>query len=199
MLSGFCSLTQVFERMIFLAQRSRKVSLVCYSEPTEQQLSGAIRWAYILHDKDFTLDEETGDMKPKKPHYHVYMEFGNPRFLSSIAKEFSLPEAAICKVANTRSTLAYFTHRTVKAMRDNKFMYDATEVFTSDDLEFDFNEVVDSSGSVDWLMIFQQPTLSSAIEVYKAQGLSLDGLQQFKNFVMTYQSVHQISKEGLVF
>lgn len=182
-----------------MSQRSRKVSLVCYTEPTESQLSAAIRWAYILHDKDYTLDEKTGEMKPKKPHYHVYMEFGNPRYLSSVAKEFGLPEAAICKVANTRSTLAYFTHRTAKAMADNKYMYDAAEVFSSDDLEFDFNEIVDSSGSVDWMMIFQQPTLSVAMDMYKAQGLSLDSLQQFKNFVTTYHSVRQIDKEGIAF
>ena len=73
-----------------MSQRSRKVSLVCYEEPTEQQLSSAIRWAYILHDKDMLIDEETGEYKPKKPHYHVYMEFGNPRYLSAISKEFNL-------------------------------------------------------------------------------------------------------------
>lgn len=187
----------IFERVIRMSARSRKVSLVCYEEPTDQQLSGAIRWAYIFHDKDFVLDEKTGEMKPKKPHYHVYMEFGNPRFLSSIAKDFSLPEAAICKVVNTRSTLAYLTHRTVKAMRDNKHMYDSCEVFTSDDLEFDFNEIVDSSVSIDWMLIFQQPTLTSAMDMYKAQGLILDSLQQFKNFATTYYTIRQIDKEGL--
>lgn len=181
-----------------MSQRSRKVSLVCYAEPTESQLSSAIRWAYILHDKDTMLDSESGEMKPKKPHYHVYMEFGNPRYLSSIAKEFDLPEAAICKVANTRSTLAYLTHRTYKAMSVGKYLYDPGEVFTSDDLEFDFSEIVDSSGSVNWLKVFTQPTLTAALDEYKLHGLQLDSLQQFKNFVMTYQSIHQISKEGYV-
>ncbi len=185
--------------MNLVSQRSRKVSLVCYIEPTESQLSSAIRWAYILHDKDYVLDEETGEMKPKKPHYHVYMEFGNPRYLSSVAKEFDLPEAAICKVANTRSTLAYFTHRTAKAIADNKYMYDASEVFSSDDLDFDFNEIVDSSGSVDWLMIFQMPTLGDSIAAYRSQGLQLDSLQQFKNFVQTYYTMRQIEREDYGF
>ncbi len=175
-----------------MSQRSRKVSLVCYVEPTLQQLSGAIRWAYILHDKDMMLDKETGEITPKKPHYHVYMEFGNARYLASVAKEYSLPEAAINKVANTKSTLAYFTHRTAKAMSDNKYLYDPEEVIKSDDMEFDFSEIVDSAECVDWMKIFTMPTLQEAIAEYKKQGEKLDSLQQFKNFVQTYHTMRQL-------
>lgn len=175
-------------------QRSRKISLVCYIEPTTQQLSGAIRWAYILHDKDVIIDKETGEIVPKKPHYHVYMEFGNARYLSSIAKEYDLPEAAINKVANTKSTLAYLTHRTQKAIADNKFLYDASEVVSSDDLEFNFGEIIDSAESVDWLKIFGMPTLNDALAEYKKQGEQLNSLQQFKNFVQTFHTMKQIDK-----
>jgi Plasmid replication protein. len=179
-----------------MTQRSRKVSLVCYTEPTIQQLSGAIRWAYILHDKDINIDKETGEIIPKKNHYHVYMEFGNARYLSSIAKEYDLPEAAINKVANTKSTLAYLTHRTQKAISDNKFLYDSSEVVFSDDMEFDFDEIVDSAESVDWLKIFNMPTLQDAIIEYKKQGEQLNSLQQFKNFVQTFHTMKQIEKEA---
>lgn len=175
--------------------RSRKVSLVCYDEPTLQQLSGAIRWAYILHDKDMMLDKDTGEMTLKKPHYHVYMEFGNPRYLTSVAKEFGLPDAAINKVANTKSTLAYLTHRTQKAIHDGKYMYEPAEVVRSEDMEFDFSEVIDSAESVDWMKIFQMPTLHDAITEYKKQGEELNSLQQFKNFVQTFHTIRQIEKE----
>lgn len=175
--------------------RGRKVSLVCYTQPTEQQLSGAIRWAYILHDKDFVVDASTGEATPKKPHYHVYLEFGNPRYFASIAKEFDLPEAAICKVASTKATLAYLTHRTAKSMKDGKFVYDPGEVVQSEDLEFDFSAVVDSAESVDWMKIFTMPSLHEAIAEYKAQGEELGSLQQFKNFVQTYHTICQINRE----
>ena len=178
-----------------MSQRSRKVSLVCYEQPIDQQLSGAIRWAYILHDQDVKVDPETGEVVVKKPHYHVYMEFGNARYLSSIANDFGLPEAAINKVANTKSTLAYFTHRTRKAIDDGKFLYEPSSVVVSDDLDFDFSMVVDSAESVDWLRIFEMPTLQQAIVEYKKEGEELNSLQQFKNFVQTFQSMRQIMKE----
>lgn len=189
-----CQITN-YERILNMSQRSRKVSFVCYEEPTLQQLSGSIRWAYILHDKDVKIDPDTGELIPKKAHYHVYLEFGNARRLSSIAKDFSLPEAAICKVANTKSTLAYFTHRTAKAIADNKYMYEPKEVVKSDDMNFDFSEVVDSVESVDWMKIFGMPTLQEAIAEYKKQGEELNSLQQFKNFVQTYHTMKQIDRE----
>lgn len=184
--------------------RSRRVSLVCYEQPTEQQLSSAIRWAYILHDKDVAmesdglvkLDEETGEPLLKKPHYHVYMEFGNPRYLSAVANEFHLPEAAINKVSNTKATLAYLTHRTKKAMEQGKFLYDPLEVVQSDDFEFDFTQVVDGSESVDWFTIFSKPTVMEAMDEYKAQGQSMDSLQQFKNFVSTFRDIKDLQANG---
>lgn len=177
-----------------MAVKTRKVSLVCYEEPTPQQLSGAIRWAYILHDKDLKVDKETGEATPKKSHYHVYMEFGNPRYLSSIAKEFGLPEAAINRVANVKGTLAYLTHRTQKAIDDGKFLYAPEAVVHSEDLEFDFSVIVDTSEMVDWIRIFDMPTFQSAIKEYKEQGLTLDSLQQFKNFVQTYHTYKVIDR-----
>ncbi len=176
-------------------QRSRKVSLVCYEEPTEQQLSGAIRWAYILHDKDLMVDKDTGESTPKKPHYHVYMEFGNARYLSSIADTFSLPEAAINKVASTKATLGYFTHRTRKSMADNKYMYDSKEVIKSDDMEFDFSEIVDGGDVVDWMKIFSHDNFDDAVAEYKKQGEQFGSLQQFKNFVQTFYSMRRIRAE----
>lgn len=175
--------------------RARKVSLVCYSQPTEQQLSGAIRWAYILHDKDYVIDTDTGEATLKKPHYHVYLEFGNPRYFASVAKEYDLPEAAVCKVASTKATLAYLTHRTAKAIKDGKYMYDPGEVVQSDDLEFDFSAIFDSAETVDWLKIFTMGSLHEAIAEYKAQGEELNSLQQFKNFVQTYHTIGQINRE----
>lgn len=176
-----------------MAQRSRKVSLVCYEEPTLQQLSGAIKWSYILHDKDVHLSE-SGEVTEKKPHYHVYLEFGNPRYLSSIAKDFNLPEAAICKVANTKATLAYMTHRTARSIAEGKHMYDPEEVIRSEDMDFDFSVIVDSAETVNWLHIFSQPTLQDALSEYKRQGEEILSLQTFKNFVQCYHLVHQIEK-----
>ena len=174
--------------------RGRKVTLVCYEEPTEQQLSGAIRWAYILHDKDTMVDKDTGEVVLKKPHYHVYMEFGNPRYFSAVARDFGLPEAAINKVANVRSSLAYLTHRTRKAQEDGKYLYDPSDVVRSEDMDFDFSEFVDTAELIDWMAIFTQPTLHEAFTVYKAQGQRVDSLQQFKNFVQSYYTVQLIQR-----
>ena len=58
----------------------------------------------ILHDKDkYTkniVNEETGELLHvegdfKKPHYHCYIEFPNPRYISGVAKELGIDEHLI--------------------------------------------------------------------------------------------------------
>lgn len=186
-----------------MAMKCRKVSLVCYEEPTQQQLSFAIRWAYILHDKDIKLDNEknpvvnpeTGEVELKKPHYHVYMEFANPRYLSSIAKDYGLPEAAIECVVSLQATLSYLTHRTQKAIADGKYMYEPSDVVVCEDLEYDFGAILDTSETVPWLQIFSMPTISQAMAEFKKSGEVINSLQQFKNFVQTFHTMHQIERE----
>lgn len=176
-------------------KRTRKVSLVTYTEPTPEQLKSAIHWAYILHDKDITSIDENGEPTFKKPHYHIYLEFGNPRYISAIAKEFEMPDGAINIVHNTNATLAYLTHRTQKAIEDKKFMYDVSEVKKSDDLQYDFTQIIDSAQNVDWMKIFTQETLQDSLYLYKKEVEPINSLQQFKNFVQTYHAVKQIKKD----
>jgi hypothetical protein len=77
------------------------------------------KWAWIKHDKDVHDKEITdkdgnvviavGDLKDA--HYHIYLEFPNPRSLNSIAKELGIEPNMVEVVRDKRGLLDYLTHR----------------------------------------------------------------------------------------
>lgn len=84
------------------------------------------KWAWILHDKD--IDDKTGELKDA--HYHVYMEFPNPRSLVSIAHELDIPVHMIEVVRDKQGILAYLTH----SRSPEKYQYDHDEVHSNFEL-----------------------------------------------------------------
>jgi len=96
------------------------------------------RWAYIIHDKD-TL--ESGEMKT--PHTHIFMEFPQPKALSSIAKHFRVAENFIEPLkASQTGALRYMTH-----MDDpKKHQYKADEVKAN----FDYSQCVGENQAGEW-------------------------------------------------
>ena len=117
------------------SKRARKWALTinenapCYEELSEK-LSSIIgsgdRYAYILHDKDFNVDSDTGDIIDKKKHIHLLLSFKNTRGFESVKKTF---EGAHIEKALGESAFAnYLLHNG----KPDKFKYDASEVITSD-------------------------------------------------------------------
>lgn len=81
------------------------------------------KYAWILHDKDFNPD--TGGLK--EPHYHIYLEFPNPRSLNAIASELGIEPHMIEVVRNKQGILAYLTH----SRSPEKYQYDVSEVHSN--------------------------------------------------------------------
>lgn len=75
------------------------------------------------HDRDFIIDEETGERIDKKPHTHVIVVFANPRHYKAVSDIFGghyfLP------VASYRVRVRYLVH----ADDPDKAQYLPTEVF----------------------------------------------------------------------
>ena len=65
------------------------------------------KYAFILHDKDL---DKNGN--PKKPHYHVYLSFGNSSTsIQSVANHFGIKENQVSKIRSNRYlTLRYYLH-----------------------------------------------------------------------------------------
>ena len=76
------------------ASRERDFAFILYPEsanPKWKQILSDLKLPvfWVFHDKDMIIDEETGEMVPKKPHYHVMLMFSNPRS-ENTAKKISI-------------------------------------------------------------------------------------------------------------
>ena len=107
--------------------------LWCDSMMTDWQLNVDLilqnPYCYIIHDKDINFH---GD--PKKKHVHVMIAFPNTtteNYVRSIFNEFSLDGMQCCnkvyRVKGIKYMYAYLIHDTKEAIRDKKYLYDASE------------------------------------------------------------------------
>ena len=156
-----------------------------------EKIKNVPKWAMILHDKDCDLN--TGELK--KPHYHYYMEFLNPRSISGISKEFGIPENMIQVVHQKRSALAYLLHHTEKAVADGKYQYSRDELLTNIE-DFNFDEIVSSSQGVDYYRIFNDSnTIKEAQVALLASGEDINSLQKFYTLVKTFRLIKGLDDE----
>jgi len=81
------------------------------------------KYAWIMHDKD--AHPETGELKD--PHYHIYLEFPNPRSLNSIANELGIEPNMVEVVRDKKGMIAYLTH----SRSPEKYQYDISEVHSN--------------------------------------------------------------------
>lgn len=112
--------------------RSRRFNLLLYpDDPTHnfvilQLLSGEFNCAYCLHDKD-TYAVDVGEHKAgelKKKHYHVVIEFLNPRYLKAVADDLGIEKNYIQKTDSFKNSLMYLIHYG----DENKYQYNFDEV-----------------------------------------------------------------------
>ena len=84
------------------------------------------KYAYIKHDKDINIKEETGEELPKAEHIHLLLAFKNARSFTSIKKTFI---GAHVEIALGESAYAnYLLHNG----KPQKYHYNAEEVITND-------------------------------------------------------------------
>ncbi|NRO31031.1 hypothetical protein IMAU30143_01245 [Lactobacillus helveticus] len=99
--------------------------------------SGAIEWAYILHDKD--LDDKS---KKIRAHYHVVVRYKDAKTLSRVASIFGdKPQYFEAWHGTINNAYSYLIHETLEA-KDNsgKHHYDPSEVKAS----FDFKARIEA-------------------------------------------------------
>lgn len=78
------------------------------------------KWAYICHDKDDS----------NHVHYHLYVEYDNPRSFASVANELHIPVNQLQGVISKRGILSYLTHDN----EPDKHHYDESEIFSNFDI-----------------------------------------------------------------
>ena len=84
------------------------------------------KYAYIKHDKDININEETGEESPKAEHIHLLLSFKNARAYNSIQKTFI--GAHIEKALGESAYANYLLHNG----KPQKYHYNADEVITND-------------------------------------------------------------------
>ncbi len=79
--------------------------------------------AFIInHDKDF---DKNGELL--ETHTHIYLEYTNPRKISTVANHLQVETNFIEVIRNKKGYLRYLTHMDEK----EKHVYDASEVYTN--------------------------------------------------------------------
>lgn len=106
-----------------------------------------VRWAYILHDRDTKIDEETKGTILKKPHYHIALHLGGDKYKKpEIAKWFMDDENRIEYATRKgkyayENMLSYLIHDTKKAKAQKKTPYEISEVKANFDYEATIIEI----------------------------------------------------------
>ena len=77
----------------------------------------------INHDKD--IDNKTGELL--EPHTHIYLEYTNPRKVSTVANLLEVATNFVEVIRNKKGYLRYLTHIDEK----EKHVYSADEVYTN--------------------------------------------------------------------
>ena len=139
---------------------------------TEESISEALAelrplmWAWILHDKDTYnegdehIDPEHKAGSPKKPHYHIVLQFDERVTIGKVAKAFSLPDNFIDKAKDVRrlsGMFLYLIHR-----RDpDKYQYKPSDVTAN----FDYLSALDG-----WVKELSLSLIEDVLdEVYKGK------------------------------
>lgn len=86
----------------------------------------------IFHDKDI---DENGE--PKSLHAHIYFEFKNSRFYSSLYKTLEISREKNLQVVKDKAKVCrYLTHRNEKDINEGKYQYEISEIISSKNSDY---------------------------------------------------------------
>lgn len=113
---------------------SRWFEIVAYTESENAQFEDILealdvsrkKYCYILHDKDVITEGENKG-QPKKPHYHIMVNWESSTRRSSVANTLCIPKELVTP-ATPAALAMYLTHSTYKAMREGKHRYDESAI-----------------------------------------------------------------------
>lgn len=131
-------------------RRIRTANIMQYEEYlTKEKIESVVsqykqidKYAYVRHDKDTYINQETESIDFKKPHFHIVLNFSTPVRIDYIAKWFGIEQQYINIPKGHNSFIEccqYLTHETQKAQEQNKHLYADDEIFSN----FDFRGEID--------------------------------------------------------
>lgn len=100
-----------------------------YEEVLKKATMFADRYAYIIHDKDFSTDEN-GVITPKKAHIHLFVRYHYQRSRKSVAEEIGLPLNLVEYSLSEKQSVRYLAH----ADNEEKFQYPFEEIKSNYDI-----------------------------------------------------------------
>lgn len=127
--------------------RARTVNIMQYEEfLSEETIKNVLssyksieKYAYIKHDKD--VDFETKE--PKKPHFHIVLQFKTPIFTHQIAKWFNIKNNYVDVPKGQNAFIQcvkYLTHESKKEQEKGKHLYEDVEVLSNFDFRNELEE-----------------------------------------------------------
>ena len=144
------------------------------------------KYAWILHDKDVHL--ETGEVKD--PHYHIYLEFPNPRSINSIAKEFGIEPNFIEVVRNKQGILAYLTH----SRSPEKWQYAVNEVHSN----FEIKRIEDDLSMIVILKLCEEcSTFAEFVAEVTKRGVKGNPLSNLSHCHRIWNCLHYDEPHGI--
>ena len=81
-------------------------------------------YTYICHNKDESVNKETGEIIVLKPHIHFLWRYSEQRSLKSVGEEIGIPENMIEKIHSYNNALVYLIHE----KNNDKYQYQEEDV-----------------------------------------------------------------------
>ena len=152
----------------------------------KQDITGLVeqypKYAWIKHDKDF--DRETGELKDE--HFHIYLEFPNPRSLNAIANELGIESNMIEVVRNKDGILNYLTH----ARSPEKYQYDISEVHSN----FEIKRIEDALTMITILRLLKDvATFDEFVAEVTKRGMSGNPLANLSYCSRLWRNVREVN------
>lgn len=163
--------------------RGRNWTFILYPDSCNKNFKSIIDDLHIswclspYHDKDTTINYETGEIEKKKEHYHVLLTFEGNKSYEQIYEICSSVNGVMppldaensvkrtCCVSSIRGMVRYFTH----IDNPDKFLYDKTEIECHGGMEID--EYFSYKGSAIKSMIAEMQAYCDANSVYEFSDL----------------------------
>src|SRR5690554_5791510 len=143
--------------------------------------NGDIKVFIINHDKDINKEGE-----PVEPHTHIYLEYTNPRKVTTVANLLEVESNFIEVVRNKKGYLRYLTHMD----ETDKHVYDVDEVYTNSSQSYELTVLGNAMSDKDIADMIKQGKGVELLGIVSASKLRT--IQSFLHFDNSNQMLHEI-------
>lgn len=149
---------------------------------------GDIKVFIINHDKD--INEETGEFI--EPHTHIYLEYVNPRKITTVANLLEVETNFTEIVRNKKGYLRYLTHMD----ETSKHRYKASEVYTNSNIDYEITVLGNAMSDKDIADLIKQGKGIELLGVVSASKLrTIQSFIHFDNSNMLLDEIRSLNKK----